>query len=88
MSELPKYYVEVFDSSDNTWWGGDLYPTIEDARRAGQDAIVEVENFTKYRVSVTASQRTVYEMPEMSNMRECMEEFFDYAESCGVGALL
>ena len=28
------------------------------------------------------------EMPELSNIKECMEEFFDYADSCGVGALL
>ena len=28
------------------------------------------------------------EMPELSNIRECINEFFDYAESCGVGALL
>lgn len=88
MYELPKYYIEVFDSSDNTWWGIDFYQTIEAAQRAGQDVIAEVEIFTKYRVSDTTSQRTVYEMPELSNIRECIEEFFDYAESCGVGALL
>lgn len=29
-----------------------------------------------------------YTMPEISNIKECMEEFFEYAESCGVGALL
>lgn len=31
---------------------------------------------------------SLYTMPEISNIKECMEEFFEYAESCGVGALL
>lgn len=84
------FYLRVVDSSGeevaNTAF---LDDRINDAKAMAFDAIAEENYKLLYSIrNAIVLQEPEPEMPELSNIRECMEEFFDYAESCGVGALL
>ena len=65
---------------------GAFFDTFEDAEKWAQNHVQPNEYYFIEKENPAAYSNR--EMPELSNIRECMEEFFDYAESCGVGALL
>ena len=62
---------------------------INDAKAMAFDAIADDNYKLVYSIrTAIVLQEPSSEMPELSNIKECMEEFFEYADSCGVGALL
>lgn len=84
------FYLRVVDSSGeevaNMAFSDDR---INDAKAMAFDAIAKENYNLLYSIrNAIVLQEPEPKMPELSNIKECMEEFFDYAESCGVGALL